>query len=308
MKYYDTIIVGGGPAGLSAGIYAARAGLSALLLEKLTPGGIITTTEFVENYPGFIEPITGTELMERMEKQAIKFGLLIDSGTVSAVLQENSCLKVSTENTSYKAHTVILAPGTSPKKLEVKGEDTLIGRGVSFCATCDGPLFKGSEVAVVGGGDSALEEALYLSKLAEKVYIIHRRDQFRAAQVIQEKVFSSQNISIIWDSVVEEIQGNRKVETIVIRNVKSNETSFLPLQGLFLYVGIIPNTQFLKGFIELDEQGFIITDTNMMTNIPGVFAAGDARKKPLRQVVTAVSDGATASFSATNYLEGIKPR
>ncbi|MBR3627680.1 MAG: thioredoxin-disulfide reductase [Elusimicrobia bacterium] len=303
---YDVVIIGGGPSGMSAAIYSARARLKTLLIEKAGCGGQIAITDHLENYPGFEEGINGFDLAMKMEKQARTFGCEITYGEVSYIETEDAIKKVIlSDKKEYFTKAVIIASGANFKKLGVEGEQEFIGKGVSYCATCDGPFFRNKEIAVVGGGDSALQEALYLTKFATKVNLIHRRDQFRAAKILQEKVFAEPKINIIFDSVVEKISGNLSVEQITLKNVKNNISSELSVNGIFVFVGWLPNTKFLSNTtIKLNENGYIITDDNMNTSIEGVFACGDVRQKILRQVVTAAGDGAIAAISAQHFIEG----
>lgn len=303
---YDVVIVGGGPSGMSAAIYASRARLKTLLIEKAGCGGQIAITDHLENYPGFEEGINGFELAMKMEKQARTFGCEIVYGEATAIETEDAIKKVVlSDNKEYFTKTVIIASGANFKKLAVEGEQEFIGKGVSYCATCDGPFFRNKEIAVVGGGDSALQEALYLTKFATKVNLIHRRDQFRAAKILQEKVFAEPKINIIFDSVVEKILGNLTVEEITLKNVKNNISSQLAVNGIFVFVGWLPNTKFLNNTaIKLNEAGYIVTDDNMNTSVQGIFACGDVRQKILRQVVTAAGDGAIAAISAQHFIEG----
>ncbi|NYE56810.1 thioredoxin-disulfide reductase [Carboxydothermus ferrireducens] len=305
METRELVIIGGGPAGLAAAIYGARAALNPLVLERGVPGGQAATTEWIENYPGFEDGIGGFELMVHMQRQAEKFGAEFKNADVTGIKKENGVFILNTSTGEIAAKTVIIATGAEPKELGVPGEREFRGRGVSYCATCDGNFFRGKTVAVVGGGDSALEEAIYLTKLVEKVYLIHRRDGFRAAKVIQERAKANPKIEFVLNTVVEEIAGERKVEKVIVKNVQTGEKSEIPVDGVFIYVGLKPNTAFLEGFLEL-ENGYIKTDENMATAIPGLFAAGDVRLKDLRQVVTAVADGAQAAVSAEKYLEGNK--
>jgi len=305
METRELVIIGGGPAGLAAAIYGARAALNPLVLERGVPGGQAATTEWIENYPGFEDGIGGFELMVHMQRQAEKFGAEFKNADVTGIKKENGIFILNTSTGEIGAKTVIIATGAEPKELGVPGEREFRGRGVSYCATCDGNFFRGKTVAVVGGGDSALEEAIYLTKLVEKVYLIHRRDGFRAAKVIQERAKANPKIEFVLNTVVEEIAGERKVEKVIVKNVQTGEKSEIPVDGVFIYVGLKPNTAFLEGFLEL-ENGYIKTDENMATAIPGLFAAGDVRLKDLRQVVTAVADGAQAAVAAEKYLEGNK--
>ncbi|URA09320.1 thioredoxin-disulfide reductase [Thermospira aquatica] len=300
---YDVIIIGSGPAGMAAAIYTGRSLLKTLMLEKIGSGGQAALTELIENYPGFPHGINGYELSQKMEEQAKNFGTSFDYAEVQKVTQdETGIFHVFTESREFLSKTVIIATGASPKKLGVPGEEKFIGRGISFCATCDASFYKDKVVAVVGGGDSAVEEGMYLTKFAKKVYLIHRRDQLRAAKIVQKRAFQTPGMEFIWDTVVEEIKGENFVEALKLKNVKTNETSWLEVNGVFLYIGLLPNTNFIEG-VEKDEQGYIITDEMMRTNIPGLFAAGDCRHTPLRQVITAASDGAIAAYAVEKYLE-----
>jgi thioredoxin reductase (NADPH) len=301
---YDVVIVGGGPAGLTAGLYTARGKLRSLLLEQGLTGGLVTTTEWVENYPGFDEGILGAELVQKMERQATRFGLEILNGSVANISIKEKIKEINLDNgQKYEARSVILATGAHPRNLKVAGEDEFRGKGVSYCATCDGAFFKGEHIAVVGGGDSAIQEAIFLTKFAEKVYIIHRRDSLRAEKILQERAFSNPKIEIVWDSLVEKITGDTGVTALHVKNVKNDEKSVIDVQGVFIYIGYNPNTEFLAGLANLDENNYLVTDENMATSAPGVFAAGDARSKPLKQIATAVGDGATAAMAAEKYIE-----
>jgi thioredoxin reductase (NADPH) len=302
-EIYDLVIVGGGPAGLTAGIYAMRGGLKTLLIEKLAPGGQIALTEMVENYPGLPE-ISGAELTRLMEEHAKKFGVTIVNEEVMRIGDEGSSKVAKTNDKDYMAKTVIVASGAKPRKLGVKGEEKFVGRGVSFCAICDGRFFQNKDVCVVGGGDSAVQEALYLSKLARKVYVVHRRSQLRTEKITQERAFSNPRIQFVWDSLVEEVAGENKVESVLTRNVKSDKERRLSVDGVFIYVGNVPNTDFID--VKKDENKFIITNDRLETSIRGIFAAGDCRAKPLRQVATAVGDGALAAFHAERFIEESK--
>ena len=299
---YDTIIIGGGPAGLAAALYAARAGLKTLVTEMAAPGGQAATTERIENYPGFSDGVSGPDLVARMMDQAVKFGATIITSEATAVELDGASKVVTTVDGDFAGKTVILAMGARPAQLGVPGEAEYTGRGVSYCATCDGPFYRDMEVAVIGGGDSAIEEALYLTRFASKVVVVHRRDQLRAARVLQDRAFANPKVEFRWNSVVLAINGGDFVEGIRVRDVKTGDEAIIPVGGVFVYVGAQPNTALIRGRIELDAQGYILTDDHLATNVPGVFAAGDVRVKPLRQVVTAVADGALAAFMADQYI------
>ena len=302
----DLIIIGAGPAGLTAGLYAARARLKTLMLERLSPGGQVLMTDWVENYPGFPDGISGFELMDKMRRQAEKFGLDIKSTEVSRldVLKEKQIL--ATDNGNLESKAIILACGATPQRLGIEGESLLTGKGVSYCATCDGPFYREQEVAVIGGGDTAVEEALFLTKFASKIYLVHRRDKLRATKLLQERAWSEEKIEIIWDSIPKRIVGEAGVEGIDLKNVKTGEESHLPVQGVFVFIGYRPNNELVKGLLECDERGFVVTNKYMETSETGVFAAGDITSKLLRQISTAVGDGATAAFAAERYLESLK--
>ncbi len=299
---YDVVIIGGGPAGLTAGIYAKRAMLNALLLEKMGVGGQIVVTDLVENFPGFQE-ISGADLAGKFEQHALKFGLETKSLVEVNRIEDRGNLKiVKTNEGDFETKTVIITTGTTPKKLGAKGELELIGRGVSYCATCDGFFFKEKIVVVVGGGDSAITEAIFLTKMARKVIVVHRRDKLRAEKINQEHAFANPKIRFVWDSVVEEVIGKQVVEKVIVKNVKTGDKSEIKTDGVFIYVGLIPNTGFAD--VKKDEWGFIITNDKRETSVKGIFAAGDCRVTPLRQIATAVGDGAIASVSAERYIEG----
>lgn len=301
---YDVIVVGGGPAGLTAALYTARSGWKVIVLDPMGGGGQAATTDVIHNYPGFPEGIKGPELMELMAEHARRFGALIEMDQVEKVSLGDAGFSVSGQASTYESSAVIYCAGTSPKRLNVPGEDRLIGKGVSFCATCDGPLFSGKRVAVVGGGDSALTEAQFLAKLASEVILIHRRDEFRAGLYNQKRVRENPKILLRMNSVVDEIHGERYVEAITVRNLKTGEVNKEPVSAVFLYVGSSPNTAPVVDLVETDENGYILTGPDMSTKTPGLYAAGDVRRKPLRQVSTAVGDGATAAFAAETYLMG----
>jgi len=303
---YDLIIIGGGPAGLTAGIYAGRARLKALLLEKLIHGGQMMTTDLVENYPGFPEGITGFELGDRMRQQAERFGLEIRSQEVLEVKPGQPAHTVVLEDGSLTAGALIIATGAHYRRLGVPGEDRLVGKGISFCATCDGAFFKDEEIAMVGGGDNALTETLFLARFAKKIHLIHRRDQLRGAKYLQERVFNLDQVQIHWDSQVVEFTGQDNLEALKLTNVKTGELTRLPVTGAFIAIGMQPNSGWLKDLLPTDEWGFLLTDEVMATDIPGIFAAGDIRAKFWRQISTAVGDGAVAAIAAENYLEELK--
>ena len=302
---YDLLIVGGGPAGLTAGMYATRGGLRTVLVEKLAPGGQAASTFMIENYPGFPEGIPGPALSQAMENQAKRFGLEIINGEIEQLISRGRLWEGIQEGNPFIGKAVIVATGVNPVKLGIPGEEELTGRGVSYCATCDGPFFRGQDIAVVGGGDSAVDEALYLTRFANQVYLIHRRNALRAEKIIQERAFRNEKIKILWDSVVTKVLGETGVEGMELRNVKTLETRTLKINGVFFYVGLKPNAGFLRGIVKMDEQGYVITDDHMATSAPGIFAAGDVRQKLLRQVTTAVGDGATAAFAAERYIESL---
>ena len=303
---YDLVIIGGGPAGLTAGLYAARARLNVILIEKIVPGGQVVISDLIENYPGFPEGISGPDLVQKMTDQVKRFDLNIENNEVIAIDLSNPVKKITLNDRTITTHTVIIATGASPKKLGVPGEDTFFGKGISSCATCDGPFFKDSVVAAVGGGDTAVQESLFLTKFVKKLYLVHRRDRLRAEAILQERALASDKIEFIWNSVLTGINGLSHVENISVQNVKTGDITELSVDGCFIWVGILPNTQFLKDAVKLDEQGFIIADLNMETSVPGVFAAGDVRNTTLRQIATAVGDAAIAAFSAEQYIENVR--
>ena len=301
---YDVIIIGGGPAGLSAGLYTSRARLKTLLIEKAIVGGQITNAERVENYPGFPDGISGFDLGELMRRQAESFGLEINYAEALGIELRDSEKVVKTSDGDYIGRAVIVAGGATLQRLGVPGEEKLTGRGVSYCATCDGPFFKDRVVAAVGGGDSAVEEGLLLTRFASRVIVIHRRDQLRASKILQERAFANKKMEFLWDSLVEDIQGENKVTMIKIRNVKTGQTTALEVSAVFIYVGQRPNTDYLKGLVPLDEKGCIIINERMETQIKGIFAAGDIRQNSPRQVITAAGDGVTAALSSEKFLGG----
>lgn len=308
-KIYDVIIIGGGPAGLSAGLYAGRARLSTLMIEKLTEGGQIVTTNEVENYPGGIEHESGPSLVERMVEQCKKFGVETLKATVTDVQLEGDVKTITAGGQEYQGKTVMVASGANPRPIGCIGEKSFVGQGVSYCATCDGAFFEDLDIYVVGGGDSAVEEALYLTRFGRKVTIIHRRDELRAAKYLQEQAFANPKIDFIWDSTVVEIGGDEVVQRMVVENLKTGEKTEIVASeedgafGIFVFVGLIPNSQIFEGKLDM-EGGYIPTNEDMETNIKGVYAIGDIRVKTLRQVVTAAADGAIAAIMADKYISG----
>lgn len=300
---YDLIIIGAGPAGLTAGLYAGRSGLKALILDKMFAGGQVLLTDSIENFPGFKNGIQSFELIENLSYQVKDVGVEIKQEEIIEIANNNLKL-IKTNLSSYSAKSIIIATGAYPKKLGIKGENEFNAKGVSYCAVCDGALFKGKVVSVVGGGDRALEEALYLSKLVKKVYLIHRRDKFRAAKIIQDRVLSSSKIEIIYNSIVLSAQGTNKLEELSLKNVLTEKITDIKCDAVFVAIGLVPNTSFLRNTIKLDGNGFIVTDENFCVGIPGIFAAGDCRKNNLKQVVTACAEGAIAVNSVNQYLVG----
>lgn len=305
-KIYDTIILGGGPAGISAGVYCARGNIDCAIIDTSLLGGQPTNYLEIENYLGF-SSIEGWELSEKFEQHLDKFN--VEKFTMEEIqnidLISNPKV-IKTLKGEYKAHSVIIATGAKSTKLNVSGEKEYTGKGVSYCAVCDGAFYKDKTVVVVGGGNAAVEEGIYLTKFASKVYIVHRRDSLRADKIVQERAFKNEKIEFVWDSIVEEIKGDSKVESVVLKNVKTNKTTEMKTDGVFPYIGFTPNCDNFNGQLKQDEKGFIVTDEYMQTSIPGVFAIGDVRVTPLRQVITAVADGAVAGVSAVKYLEKVK--
>ena len=301
-SYYDVIIIGGGPAGLTAGLYASRANLNSLLIEKGLVGGQISTAEKVDNYPGFPDGIDGFELTDLMHRQATKYGLKTIIAEVATIEPQEKQIVIKTTEGDYTAKALIIASGSDRQKLGIPGEKEFTGKGVAYCATCDAAFFRDVPVVVVGGGNAAITEALHLAKFASKVTIIHRRDKLRASAILQEKAFSEPKIDFIWNSVVEEIEGEDTVKRIKLRQVKTDEKSTMEIAGVFVAVGLKPNTDYLKGILRVDAGGYVTTDDKMETNVPGIFAAGDARHNSARQAITAAGDGATAAFYAEKFL------
>jgi thioredoxin reductase (NADPH) len=301
-KEYDVIIIGGGPAGLSAGIYTSRARLNSLLIEAGLVGGRITDAELVENYPGFAQGISGAELGQLMQQQAAKYGLIIITAEVTGIEIKTKRKVVRTTKGDFNAKAVIIASGSERGKLGIPGERELTGRGVSYCATCDAPFFKKKPVAVVGGGNAAISEALHLTKFASKVIVIHRRDQLRATRIMEEKARAEPRIEFLWNTVVTKIDGKDTVKRLKLRQVKTGEEFSLDVAGVFVAVGLKPSTDFLQGVLPLDKAGYIITNDRMETKTPGIFAAGDIRQHSPRQAITAAGDGATAAIFAERFL------
>jgi len=299
---YDVIIIGAGPAGMAAAIYTGRARLKTLILEKGMPGGQILLTDFVENYPGFPEGVVPFELMDNFRKHAEKFGAKIETDEVKEIRKEEELWHVVGNKGEYPGRAVIIATGSSYRKLGLPEEVKLTGRGISYCGTCDGAFFKDREVAVVGGGDHALTEALFLTKFCTSVKVIHRRDEFRGEKIIQERIFANEKIEVLWDSVIEEIKGKDKLESISIRNVKDETIRELKIDGLFISVGMDPNTSFVKGLVEMDEMEQIKVSQKMTTSQPGIFAAGDVTNACPEQMATAVGTGVAAALAVDEYL------
>lgn len=301
----DIIIVGAGPAGLTAAIYAKRAGLSVLMIEKNGMGGgqVLTTYE-VDNYPG-LPGIGGFDLGMKFKEHADKMGVEMRNEDIVEFQLDGKTKRIVTEDAAYEAKTVLLATGASHAHLQTPGEEELAGMGVSYCATCDGAFFKGRTTAVIGGGDVAIEDAVFLSRICEKVYLIHRRDELRGAKILQEALFALPNVEIVWDTVVKRIEGEDAVEALLLENVKTGKQDRLETAGVFIAVGIRPNTESIPSYIKKDKAGYIAAGEDCMTSVPGVFAAGDVRTKPLRQIVTAVADGANAVAGIQQYLRGV---
>jgi len=298
----DVLIVGAGPAGLTAGLYAARSGHSALVLERAMVGGQVALTSDVENYPGFADPVNGMLLMQSMEQQARRFGCAVETAEATGLAVTGSTVALQTTSGPLRPRSLIIATGVKSRQLGVPGENELAGRGVSYCAVCDGPLFKGRDVAVVGGGDSALDEGHYLANICRKVYLVHRRDEFRGAQVAADRLRNAANVELVLSSMVTTIAGSGKVERVEVQSRKDGAKRTLDVSAIFIYVGSVPNTAWCRDVVALDEFGFIKTDALLRTNLPGVFAAGDIRTTPLRQIATSVADGALAAMQAHHFL------
>ena len=299
---HDVIIIGAGPAGYTSGIYCSRARHDTILISGLLPGGQLMNTTDVENYPGFDEGIMGPDLMQIMRKQTERMGTKIIDDVVTSVDFTQSPLIVSTASTNFETKTVIVCTGATPRKIGIEGEQTFAGKGVSYCATCDGAFFRDQELAVVGGGDSCMEEATFLTKFASKVHIVHRRDEFRASKIMQERALSNEKIKVHFNCMVEDIQGDQKFQKAVLKNVKNNEKIILEAGGLFVAIGHEPNSKIFENQVELDENGYIVLKNNTETNIPGVFCAGDVHDHTYRQAVTAAGFGCMAAIDADKYL------
>lgn len=302
MEPYDVVIIGAGPAGLAAAVYTGRSRLNTLILEKGMPGGQILLTDFVENYPGFPEGVVPFELMEKFRKQAEKFGAKIETDEAQEIRKEGNLWNVVGNKGTYSARAVIIATGSNYRRLGLPSEAKLIGRGVSYCATCDGAFFKDKDIAVVGGGDNALTEALFLTKFCRSLKLIHRRDQFRGVKILQERIFANEKIEVLWNSVVEEVTGEERIESIAVKNVKDNSTSTVKVDGLFVSIGMDPNTGFVKDLLDLNEWGEIEVKKNMKTSQPGIFAAGDATDACPEQMATAVGTAVSAALAVDEFL------
>ena len=303
---YDVIIIGGGPAGLTAAIYTSRARLKTLVIESYSVPGQAIITDSIENFPGFPEGINGFELVEKFKKQAEKFGAELIVKNVEKIEQLQDGWRIKAEDKTCTTLSIIIATGAHPRKLDVPGEHKFTGKGVSYCATCDGALYRDKHVVVIGGGDTAIDEALFLTRFAKKVTLVHRRDRLRATKILQERVLANKKMGFIWESNVIEILGTDKVEGVKIKNIKTKKDTDLSCDGVFVFVGYEPNTDLLKGLLKLDKKSYILTDDDMNTSKKGIFSCGDCRKKLLRQVVTACGDGATAAFNAQHYVEKLK--
>lgn len=302
-KLYDVMIIGGGGAGLTAALYTSRANLSTLLFEKLVSGGQIASTDLVENYPGFTEGVLGSEIAQKMEAQAVRYGTEIFYEEVKSLSRKGDFFEASGTEASYVAKAVILAMGASFRMLGVPNEKELTGKGVSYCATCDGAFFKGKKVIAVGGGDSALQEGIFLTRFADQVTIVHRRDKLRASPILQERAKANPKINFIWDTVVDKIAGEKKVESVLLRNVKTGKTQKVAADGVFVFIGHDPNSAFVKDFVTLDEKGYVVTDASLATSVPGVFAAGEVRQGAVRQLVSACGEGCAAALAAQAFLD-----
>lgn len=302
-KIYDVMIIGGGGAGLTAALYTSRANLSTILFEKLISGGQIASTDLVENYPGFTEGVLGAEIAQKMEAQAMRYGTQMVYEEVKSLSRKGDVFEAVSDEMTYVARTVILAMGASFRTIGVPNERELTGKGVSYCATCDGAFFKGKKVIAVGGGDSALQEGIFLTRFAEKVTIVHRRDKLRASPILQERAQKNPSISFIWDSVVEKIEGEKKVEAVILKNVKTGAIRKVPIDGVFVFIGHDPNSGLAKELVPLDEKGYVVTDSSLATSVPGVFAAGEVRRGAVRQLVAACGEGCAAALAVQAFLD-----
>ena len=302
---YDVVIIGAGPAGLAAAVYTGRGRFPTVVLEKTIPGGQILLTDWVENYPGFPDGIAPFDLMENFRKQTERFGALIETDEAKAIRREEKGWVVIGQNKEYRGKAVIIATGAAYRKLGIPNEARLTGKGVSYCATCDGPFFRDAVVAVVGGGDNALTEAVMLTKFCRKLYLIHRREQFRAIKILQERVLANPKIEVLWNCIVETAEGENNLERAILRNVKEDRTFPLPLDGLFISIGMAPHTEFVRGVVELNDWGEIKVDSRMATSQPGIYAAGDVADACPKQVATAVGSGVNAALSVNEYLESL---
>lgn len=303
METHELIIVGGGPGGLTAGLYAARAKLDAVLLERLSPGGQVLNTHWVENWPGDVEGVSGFDLADRMRDHALRFGLTVKNAEVTGLTVDGPYKVLTTPEGQWRAKSVILALGASPRKLGIPGELELAGRGVSYCGTCDGPFFRDKVVVAFGGGNTAAEEAGFLTRFASQVYLAHRRDELRACAVLCERVKLNPKITVLWSHAPLAIEGQNGVESVLLKDLKSGQEVRVAAEGAFVFVGTTPNTAWLAGALNLNEEGFVLTDQNMQTSLPGVYAVGDCRASLLRQIVVASGEGALAAYAAQRYLE-----
>ena len=304
---YDVIIIGGGPAGMTAGLYASRACLKSLMLEKMILGGQMMTTTKVENWPGYPGGIEGPELMMRFQEHCVEFGLETGYGTVEKIIDNGNTKTLLVDGKEMTCKAVIIASGVIPRRLGVEGEEALVGKGVSYCATCDGAFFREQPIAVIGGGDTAAEEALYLTRFASKVTLIHRRDQLRATKILQERIMANQKIEVAWNSVVDSFESDKTGLTgAVLRDTQTGAKRSIKLQGMFVAVGVTPKTEFVADLIDLNEEGYIIAGEDTLTSVPGIFAAGDCRTTVLKQVSTAVGDGAVSAIMAEKYIDELK--
>ena len=306
MAAYDVIIIGGGGAGLTAAIYTSRANLKTLLLEKLTPGGQIALTDMVENYPGFPEGVTGTDISMRMEEQAKKYGTEIQYEDVESIKKSGAHFQIKTAKATYEAKSVIIASGASFRTLGVPGERELTGRGVSYCATCDGAFFKNKVIVVVGGGDSAMQEGLFLTRFVTKLNVVHRRDKLRASPILQDRARENPKFNFIWDTVISAVEGSGKVQKVRLKNLKTNQEQVFKTDGVFVFIGHDPATKFLNGFVELDDKGYVKANERFETSVPGVFTAGEVRSGAVKQLVSACGEGCSAALSAQAYLEDLE--